>query len=133
VLSLSKLAHVSRYMPIVDIELVCKSEAQAAAVSARALADLLGQAFGSQPGRTWVRLRLLSSMPMRRTLSLLARPSCLHSSRSYTLTLPSALLSSRKLPQLRKWSQLPSTPPELCMCSTLHLPLSQAFGGRLVE
>jgi len=48
-------------MPIVDIELVCKSEAQAAAVSARALADLLGQAFGSQPGRTCVRLRLLSS------------------------------------------------------------------------
>lgn len=48
-------------MPIVDIELVCESEADFGAVSARALADALGQVFGSTPGRTWVRLRQLGS------------------------------------------------------------------------
>ena len=48
-------------MPIVDIELVCETEAHFNTVSARALADALGQAFGSPPGHTWVRLHLLGS------------------------------------------------------------------------
>jgi phenylpyruvate tautomerase PptA (4-oxalocrotonate tautomerase family) len=48
-------------MPIVTVELVCESEAEAGAVSARALADALGQVFRSPPGRTWVRLRILGS------------------------------------------------------------------------
>ena len=46
-------------MPIVDVELVCASEADLAAVSPRGIADALGAIFGSEPGRTWVRLRCL--------------------------------------------------------------------------
>lgn len=48
-------------MPIVDIEIVCVSVADSGATSARALADALGETFGSQPGRTWVRLHYLDS------------------------------------------------------------------------
>ena len=48
-------------MPIVDIELVCRSGAEFAGTSARRLADSLGQVFGSEPGHTWVRLRFLDS------------------------------------------------------------------------
>ncbi len=48
-------------MPIVDIELVCETEAEFTTVSARALADALGQALGSPPGRTWVRMHFLGS------------------------------------------------------------------------
>lgn len=47
-------------MPVVDVELVCEAEAEFAAVSAQALADALGGAFGSPAGRTWVRARWLS-------------------------------------------------------------------------
>ena len=47
-------------MPIVDVELVCQTEAQFCAVSASALADALGAALGSVAGRTWVRKRYLS-------------------------------------------------------------------------
>ena len=46
-------------MPIVDIELVCQSEAAFRTVSASALADALGNALGTAAGRTWVRLRYL--------------------------------------------------------------------------
>ena len=48
-------------MPIVDIELVCESEADFTTVQVRALADALGQAFGSPPGLTWVRMHFLRS------------------------------------------------------------------------
>ena len=48
-------------MPIVDIELVCQSDAEFSAISARALADALGRAMGSEAGHTWVRLHLLGS------------------------------------------------------------------------
>lgn len=48
-------------MPIVDVELVCSSEQQAAQVSAGVLASALGAVFGSPPGRTWVRVRFLPS------------------------------------------------------------------------
>ena len=48
-------------MPIVDIELVCESEAEFATASARTLADAIGHALGSEPGHTWVRLRFLAS------------------------------------------------------------------------
>lgn len=46
-------------MPIVDIEMVCKSEADFNAVSARTLADAVGHALNSEAGRTWVRMRYL--------------------------------------------------------------------------
>jgi hypothetical protein len=48
-------------MPIIDIELVCESELEFAKVSARNLADVLGHALSSEPGRTWVRVRFLTS------------------------------------------------------------------------
>ena len=48
-------------MPIVDIERVCARGASDGAISARALADALGHAFGSPPGHTWVRLRELAA------------------------------------------------------------------------
>ena len=48
-------------MPIIDVELVCQSAAEINAVSARALADALGEALGSVAGRTWVRVRWLDS------------------------------------------------------------------------
>lgn len=48
-------------MPIVDIELVCQTDAEFSAISARALADTLGRAMGSEAGHTWVRLRFLGS------------------------------------------------------------------------
>ena len=46
-------------MPIIDVELVCQSEAQFCAVSASVLADALGTALGTVAGRTWVRKRFL--------------------------------------------------------------------------
>ena len=49
-------------MPIVDVEIVCDAAQAAGVVSASALADALGQAFGSAPGQTWVRLRLLDRL-----------------------------------------------------------------------
>ena len=48
-------------MPIIDVELVCESEAEFARTSARALADAVGHALGTEPGHTWVRLRFLAS------------------------------------------------------------------------
>ncbi len=48
-------------MPIIDIELVCESEAEFAAASARTLADAIGRVLGIEPGHTWVRLRFLAS------------------------------------------------------------------------
>ena len=48
-------------MPIVEVEVICQSEAEFTKVAARPLADALGQAFGSAPGHTWVKLRYLSS------------------------------------------------------------------------
>lgn len=46
-------------MPIVDIELVHAHEPAASHPSASALASALGTAFGTPPGRTWVRVRHL--------------------------------------------------------------------------
>lgn len=47
-------------MPIVDVQIVCKQGADAQpAPPAQALADQLGQVFGSGPGRTWVRIHTL--------------------------------------------------------------------------
>ena len=48
-------------MPIVDVELVCASEAEFNRVSAHTIADALGHVFATPPGRTWVRLHFLSS------------------------------------------------------------------------
>ena len=48
-------------MPIVDVELVCASEAEFRAVSAAAMANAVGAALGCEPGRAWVRLRYLGS------------------------------------------------------------------------
>ena len=46
-------------MPVVDIELVVAPGATVAAGLVQALADAIGDAMGSPPGQTWVRLRLL--------------------------------------------------------------------------
>ena len=59
-------------MPIVDIEVVCESEAEFAAASPRALADALGCVFGSGSGGTWVRLRHLNSAAYAENQSTLA-------------------------------------------------------------
>jgi phenylpyruvate tautomerase PptA (4-oxalocrotonate tautomerase family) len=48
-------------MPIVDVEVVCDPEAAPPRIDMRRLADELGRVLGSPPGRTWVRLHLLSS------------------------------------------------------------------------
>ena len=48
-------------MPIIDVELVCATDAEFALVPVRRIADALGAIFGSPPGRTWVRLRRLPS------------------------------------------------------------------------
>lgn len=49
-------------MPIVDVEIVCDAARAAGVASTSALADALGQVFGSAPGQTWVRLRLLERL-----------------------------------------------------------------------
>ena len=46
-------------MPVVEIEVVGDAAGAGGQVSAQAVADALGQAFGSPAGRTWVRLRRL--------------------------------------------------------------------------
>jgi len=46
-------------MPIVEVEVVCHSEAEFRQLSAAVLADALGRTFGSQPGTAWVKLRFL--------------------------------------------------------------------------
>ena len=46
-------------MPIVDVEVVCASDAEFAGISAHRIADALGAVFGSPRGRTWIRLRAL--------------------------------------------------------------------------
>ncbi len=43
-------------MPIVDIRYVASESVEAQAPSAQELADALGKAVGSPPGKTWVRL-----------------------------------------------------------------------------
>ena len=48
-------------MPIVEVEVVCQSEAEFGQISAQALADALGQSFGGEPGTTWVKVRSLGA------------------------------------------------------------------------
>jgi phenylpyruvate tautomerase PptA (4-oxalocrotonate tautomerase family) len=48
-------------MPIIDVQLVCPEGNPAPPVPAQALADVLGRALGSAPGRTWVRVQTLAS------------------------------------------------------------------------
>ena len=48
-------------MPLVEIEVVCSAREREQLQSARALANALGRVFGSSPGQTWVRLRVLDS------------------------------------------------------------------------
>lgn len=50
---------VGPHMPIVDVEIVSATTEPAAQPSVAALAGALGRVFGSPPGRTWVRLRVL--------------------------------------------------------------------------
>ena len=47
-------------MPIVEVDVVCQSEAEFGRFSAAALASSLGRVFGSPPGTTWVKLRQLA-------------------------------------------------------------------------
>jgi phenylpyruvate tautomerase PptA (4-oxalocrotonate tautomerase family) len=46
-------------MPIVTVELVVESGRSIGSDLARTLADVVGRAFGSPPGQTWVRLHTL--------------------------------------------------------------------------
>ena len=46
-------------MPIVEVEVVCHTEAEFKQLSATALANALGRVFGSRPGTAWVKLRFL--------------------------------------------------------------------------
>lgn len=46
-------------MPIVDVQFVYNEATEASSISAQALADALGQVFGSAPGHTWVRVHAL--------------------------------------------------------------------------
>ena len=48
-------------MPIVDVEVVSESPAEFRGLSVVSLADAVGRALGSEPGRTWVRLRRLDA------------------------------------------------------------------------
>ena len=48
-------------MPIVDVELVCSSEAEFRASSAQAVANAVGEVLSCEPGRVWVRLWHLDS------------------------------------------------------------------------
>lgn len=48
-------------MPIVDVEVVSENAEPGLHPSLAALASALGRVFGSPPGRTWVRLRILPS------------------------------------------------------------------------
>ena len=48
-------------MPIVDVQIVCERSSQPGPTVSQALADTLGSVFGSQPGRTWVRVHFLGA------------------------------------------------------------------------
>lgn len=48
-------------MPIVDVEVVCAADAAASLPHASALATAAGKVFGSSPGKTWVKLRVLDA------------------------------------------------------------------------
>ena len=48
-------------MPVVEVQVICQSEAEFAKVTARPIADALGRAFGSAPGHAWVKLQYLTS------------------------------------------------------------------------
>ena len=47
-------------MPIVDVEIVERTQSLARPELTQALADALGDVFGAEPGRVWVRVRTLS-------------------------------------------------------------------------
>ena len=49
-------------MPIVDVQVVCKTPQQVCTVSAQALADSLGRVFQSESGHTWVRTHTLADI-----------------------------------------------------------------------
>ena len=49
-------------MPIVDVEIVVSDGETARTTLARELADAIGDAFATPPGRTWVRVRTLPRM-----------------------------------------------------------------------
>ena len=60
-------------MPIIDVELVATEESALSKTSIAALADALGKVFGSPPGRTWVRVRFLSSSAYAENESTLSK------------------------------------------------------------
>jgi hypothetical protein len=48
-------------MPIVQVEVVCQTEALFGEIEVRLLANAIGKALASAPGHTWVKLRYLST------------------------------------------------------------------------
>ena len=49
-------------MPLIDLEIVCASREAFQRHSAQRLADEIGRALGSAPGRTWLRQRWLPQL-----------------------------------------------------------------------
>ncbi len=48
-------------MPVLDVEIVARPDETLKEDLARRIADLAGEVFQTEPGRTWVKLRLLSA------------------------------------------------------------------------
>lgn len=61
-------------MPIVDIELVVREGEVLADAMASTLADALGEVFGVEPGRLWVRVRTLPDSQYAENLSAPPHP-----------------------------------------------------------
>ena len=61
-------------MPIVDIEFVVRKDETLPDGLASTLADALGEVFGSEPGRLWVRVRTLPDAQYAENLGAAPRP-----------------------------------------------------------
>lgn len=121
-------------MPLVDIQIVSPTRTAFERVSAQALADGIGRALGSAPGRTWVRLQWLPARdyaeneaaapaafgPVFVTLGL-AEPPPMTERAAQARTLTEAIASA--VPIAADLVHLTYAPP---------LAGRQAFGGRLV-
>ena len=61
-------------MPIVDVELVQRSGESMPEGLASTLADAIGEIFGAEPGKVWVRVRALPESQYAENLSAAPRP-----------------------------------------------------------
>lgn len=121
-------------MPIVDVQIVCASRAEFERLSAQSLADGIGRALGSAPGRTWVRMQWLDARayaengaaspialgPVFVTLGLAALPAP-EERAAHARALTEAIAAL-----------LPVASDLVHLCYAPALGGRQAFGGRLV-